>query len=228
MFSAHSIHAESRRPSGCQARWSTANCCAAPQVIRVLTRLACVTVAVRGPCCLRFARRSDYLYWQQCAELIKTELEKALGPTWHVIAGEHFGAYVAHEVGKCFYFSVGEMVAKHNTQYGRLWCRVAVTRTTSNVRVATALAALAGNTLQRSAWLTSHSRLDLLLLRCFRVCRKRSCSNTADAASDCVCLIASTVQLFQQHSQHESQIVQSSFFSALSLQTQRRRRPSHR
>lgn len=58
------------------------------------------------------------MYWQQCAELIKTELEKALGPTWHVIAGEHFGAYVAHEVGKCFYFSVGEMVAKHKHKPG--------------------------------------------------------------------------------------------------------------
>jgi hypothetical protein len=54
--------------------------------------------------------RSDFQYWQQCAELIKNEVEKAMGPTWHVIVGEHFGAYIAFEVKKCFYFSVGEMV----------------------------------------------------------------------------------------------------------------------
>lgn len=59
------------------------------------------------------AHRSDYLYWNQCAELIKTDLEKALGPTWHVVVGDHFGAYVAHEVGKCLYFSVGQMVSAH-------------------------------------------------------------------------------------------------------------------
>ena len=62
--------------------------------------------------------RSDYLYWQQCAELIKTELEKALGPTWHVIVGDHFGAFVAHEVGKCFYFSIGQMVSGTNRLRG--------------------------------------------------------------------------------------------------------------
>lgn len=53
--------------------------------------------------------RSDFLYWQQCAELIKVEMEKALGPTWHVVVGDQFGAYIAHEVGKCFYFSIGQM-----------------------------------------------------------------------------------------------------------------------
>jgi len=60
--------------------------------------------------------RSDFLYYQQCAELIKNELEKALSPTWHVIVGESFGCYIAYEVGKCFYFSVGQMkvlVFKH-------------------------------------------------------------------------------------------------------------------
>jgi len=60
--------------------------------------------------------RADFLYWQQCAELIKTDMEKALGPTWHVVVGEHFGAYIAYEVKKCFYFSIGHMkvlVFKH-------------------------------------------------------------------------------------------------------------------
>lgn len=73
------------------------------------------------------ALRSDYLYWQQCAELIKTELEKALGPTWHVIVGDHFGAFVAHEVGKCFYFSIGQMVSTASTSSsssGRRQCGV--------------------------------------------------------------------------------------------------------
>lgn len=51
------------------------------------------------------------MYWNQCAELIKNDLEKTLGPTWHVVVGDHFGAYVAHEVGKCLYFSVGQMVS---------------------------------------------------------------------------------------------------------------------
>jgi dynein light chain LC8-type len=55
--------------------------------------------------------KSDFQYWQQCAELIKVELEKSQGPTWHVIVGEHFGAFVAHEVGKCIYFQVGQMVS---------------------------------------------------------------------------------------------------------------------
>jgi len=53
--------------------------------------------------------RSDYLYWQQCAQQIKTELDKAVGPTWHVIVGASFGAFVAHEVGHCFYASIGQM-----------------------------------------------------------------------------------------------------------------------
>jgi dynein light chain LC8-type len=60
--------------------------------------------------------KSDILYWQQAAELIKKELDSQIGPTWHVIVGSSFGSFVSHEAKNIIFFQIGQMkclVFKH-------------------------------------------------------------------------------------------------------------------
>ena len=44
---------------------------------------------------------------QDVAEFMKKEFDLKYEPSWHVIVGQSFGAYIGHEVLKCAYFSVG-------------------------------------------------------------------------------------------------------------------------
>ncbi len=60
--------------------------------------------------------KSDILYWQQAAELIKKELDSQIGPTWHAIVGTSFGSFVSHESKNIIFFQIGQMkclVFKH-------------------------------------------------------------------------------------------------------------------
>jgi hypothetical protein len=160
-----------------EARGDAVGACAHVSVLASTShRMLIRTCILPSPPC---ASRSDFLYWQQCAELIKIELEKTLGPTWHVIVGDHFGAFIAHEVGKCFYFSIGQMVsnrgqARRQTAGGRgAWTTCGFPRCPSS---------------------------DVLVSHAFW-CRKRSYSNTAESF-----LLASVI-LFCSHARVRCRIL---------------------
>lgn len=44
---------------------------------------------------------------QSVAEFMKTEFDKKYEPSWNVVVGQSFGAYIGYDIRKCAYFSVG-------------------------------------------------------------------------------------------------------------------------
>ena len=44
---------------------------------------------------------------QEVAEFMKKEFDLKYEPSWHVIVGQSFGAYLGHDIRKCAYFSIG-------------------------------------------------------------------------------------------------------------------------
>ncbi|CAO1637124.1 unnamed protein product [Sympodiomycopsis kandeliae] len=40
---------------------------------------------------------------------IKRRMDSKCGPTWHVVAGQHFGSYVTHETRHFIYFYLGKV-----------------------------------------------------------------------------------------------------------------------
>jgi dynein light chain LC8-type len=44
---------------------------------------------------------------EEVSEFIKQEFDLKYEPSWHVIVGQSFGAYLGHDIRKCAYFSIG-------------------------------------------------------------------------------------------------------------------------
>ena len=44
---------------------------------------------------------------QEVSEFMKNEFDLKYEPSWHVVVGQSFGAYVGHDIRKCAYFSIG-------------------------------------------------------------------------------------------------------------------------
>ncbi|CBZ56379.1 putative dynein light chain [Neospora caninum Liverpool] len=60
--------------------------------------------------------KNDLKYWQEVAQMLKEELDAAFEGTWHVIVGQHFGAFVTHEARQMIYFAIGQvnfLIYKH-------------------------------------------------------------------------------------------------------------------
>ncbi|CEM10982.1 unnamed protein product [Vitrella brassicaformis CCMP3155] len=51
--------------------------------------------------------RNDIRLWQEVAEAIKKEFDAHYKGTWHVIVGQHFGAFVTHETHHMICFKMG-------------------------------------------------------------------------------------------------------------------------
>lgn len=45
----------------------------------------------------------------EIASIIKKEMDKLYGSTWHCIVGKNFGSYVSHEAGSFIYFFAGNL-----------------------------------------------------------------------------------------------------------------------
>lgn len=43
------------------------------------------------------------------AAVIKKDMDKKYGPTWHCIVGKNFGSFVSHEGGNFIYFYQGNL-----------------------------------------------------------------------------------------------------------------------
>lgn len=60
--------------------------------------------------------KNDLKYWQEVAQMVKQEFDQKFDGTWHVIVGQHFGAFVTHEAHHMIYFSIGQvnfLIFKH-------------------------------------------------------------------------------------------------------------------
>lgn len=60
--------------------------------------------------------KNDLKYWQEVAQMVKQEFDQKFDGTWHVIVGQHFGAFVTHEAHHMIYFSIGQvsfLIYKH-------------------------------------------------------------------------------------------------------------------
>eukprot|EP00921_Rhytidocystis_pertsovi_P012699 GHVQ01020633.1.p1 GENE.GHVQ01020633.1~~GHVQ01020633.1.p1 ORF type:complete len:304 (+),score=107.01 GHVQ01020633.1:179-1090(+) len=60
--------------------------------------------------------KNELRYWQEVAKMLKLAFDEKFGGTWHVIVGQHFGAFVTHEAKHMIYFTVGQLsflVFKH-------------------------------------------------------------------------------------------------------------------
>jgi dynein light chain LC8-type len=44
---------------------------------------------------------------EEVAEFMKKEFDLKYEPSWHVVVGQSFGAYLGHDIRKCAYFSIG-------------------------------------------------------------------------------------------------------------------------
>lgn len=53
--------------------------------------------------------KNEIRLWQQLALVIKEAMEQSCSGAWHVIVGEHFGAFVTHEVRSMVYIHVGQV-----------------------------------------------------------------------------------------------------------------------
>ncbi|EPR63233.1 dynein light chain [Toxoplasma gondii RUB] len=51
--------------------------------------------------------KNDLKYWQEAAQMLKEEFDASFGGSWHVIVGQHFGAYVTHEAKQMIYIAIG-------------------------------------------------------------------------------------------------------------------------
>ncbi|PFH31369.1 dynein light chain [Besnoitia besnoiti] len=60
--------------------------------------------------------KNDLKYWQEVAQMLKQDFDKKFDGTWHVVVGQHFGAFVTHEAQQMIYFSIGAvnfLIYKH-------------------------------------------------------------------------------------------------------------------
>lgn len=53
--------------------------------------------------------KNEIRLWQQVALVIKEAMEEKCTGAWHVVVGEHFGAFVTHEVKSMVYLHVGQV-----------------------------------------------------------------------------------------------------------------------
>jgi dynein light chain LC8-type len=44
---------------------------------------------------------------EEVATFMKKEFDLKYEPSWHVVVGQSFGAYLGHDIRKCAYFSIG-------------------------------------------------------------------------------------------------------------------------
>ncbi|OXB63171.1 UNVERIFIED_CONTAM: hypothetical protein H355_003233 [Colinus virginianus] len=61
-------------------------------------------------------QKSEVRYWQDVAQMLKNEFEQRYKGMWHVIVGQHFGAFVTHEAHHMIYFTIGHvsfLIYKH-------------------------------------------------------------------------------------------------------------------
>ncbi|PIK59775.1 hypothetical protein BSL78_03347 [Apostichopus japonicus] len=60
---------------------------------------------------LRLARQAleKFQVEKDIASFLKRQLDELHGPTWHCVAGKHFGSYVTHEIKHFLYFYYGPM-----------------------------------------------------------------------------------------------------------------------
>ena len=63
---------------------------------------------VKAVAICKIACGQDHKYYKDFAMAIKTEMDKELGPSWHVIVGTQFGSFVSYETRRIALFWLEE------------------------------------------------------------------------------------------------------------------------